>query len=189
MDSKAFSGYAAEYGTCIGVLWCVDFLLITWGFKSQVAGAMLVGLLCMVLLPVLPCYFAHRMKRHLPAEAGMGYGRAFMFCVLMMMYTCLLTAAVEYAYLRFWDKGQLLSTLTAIVTAPDAQAAYRQLGMEDMLRQTEEALDTLRQMRVSDMVVALMNQNIFIALINSFLAACFGMKAATPPPTEDENRP
>ena len=185
MDSKTFSGYAAEYGTCIGVVWCVDFLLIAGGFTSQAGGIMLLGLLCMVLLPVLPCYFAHRLKRHVATGEGLSFGRAFVFCLLMMMYTCLLTAAVEYAYLRFVDKGQLLDTLTAIISAPEAQVAYRQLGMTDMLRQTEEVLDTLRQMKVSDIVVALMNQNIFIAIINSLIAACFGIKAAAPTPTED----
>lgn len=187
MDSKTLSGYAAEYGTFVGAAWCIDFLLIMWGFTGQGALLMLLALLLFVLLPVFPCYFARRMRRHVPANVGIGYGRAFMFCVLMMMYTCLLTAAVEYVYLRFVDQGQMLDTLTAIISSPQSQTLYRQVGMEATLQQTENALAALSAMRVSDIVVTLMNQNIFISLLTAMLAACFCTKTATPLPPTDNN--
>lgn len=170
------SAYATEYGTFIGLCWVADFFLFVWGMRTLAPLPLLVASLLLVCLPVLPCLFAHRYRDQLPAEASLGYGRAFFFCVLMMMYTCLLTAAVEFVYLRWMDHGAIIGSLSSMLQSADVQMAYRQMGMMDQLRTLEDALDTVAAFSVSDIVVSLLNQNIFISLLTCLLAACFGVK-------------
>ena len=179
--------YATEYGTFIGLCWVADFFLFVWGLRTLSPLPLLLATLLLVCLPVLPCLFVRRYRNRLPEGASMGYGRAFFFCVLMMMYTCLLTAAVEFAYLRWMDQGAIVASLSAMLQSGDVQMAYRQMGMADQLQALEEALDTVAAFSVSDIVVSLLNQNIFISLLNCFLAACFGIKHPISPQGHAEN--
>lgn len=170
------SAYATEYGTFIGLCWVADFFLFVWGLRTLAPLPLLAATLLIVCLPVLPCLFARRYSKQLPEDVSVGYGRAFFFCVLMMMYTCLLTAAVEFVYLRWMDHGAILSSLSGMLSSADVQMTYRQMGMTEQLRTLEDALDTVAAFSVSDIVVSLLNQNIFISLLTCLLAACFGVK-------------
>ena len=174
-QSRQLSAYATEYGTFIGLAWIVVFALFICGLRSWAALPLFLGTLLFICLPVLPCYFAWRWRKR-SGETAVGYGRAFFFCLLMMMYTCLLTAAVEFVYFRWMDHGAVTASLETFICSPELRAAYQQLGMSQQLDQLDEALTQLKSWSVSDLVVSLLNQNIFISIINCILAAFFGMK-------------
>ena len=174
-QSRQLSAYATEYGTFIGLAWIVVFALFIVGLRTWAAFPLFLGTLLFICLPVLPCYFAWRWRKR-TGEAAIGYGRAFFFCLLMMMYTCLLTAAVEFVYFRWMDHGAVMASLDAFISSPDLRAAYQQLGMSQQLDQLDDALTQVKSWSVSDLVVSLLNQNIFISIINCILAACFAVK-------------
>ena len=170
------SGYATEYGTFVGVSWILVFALYVTGMRTASGVLMTVGMLAFCMLPAVPFYFARRFKQQLPEETTIGYGRAYWFSLMMLVYASLLSAAAIYAYFKWMDHGALMQVLYNTIESPLAQQTYSDLGMTDTLKMMKEVLKDLSGVSPFDIAVALFNQNIMFSFILALPTALFARK-------------
>ena len=140
------------------------------------AGALLLGILLLLCLPLLGCYLGRRFNRHIPDEMSFGFWRSYLFCLSMHMYACLLTGAAEYVYFKYMDGGALLDTFYNVLNNPATTEAYRSMGMENSITMLRETLDLLAGLSVFDITLALFNQNVMFSLLLALPTALFVRK-------------
>lgn len=170
------SGYASEYGTFVGLSWILVFALYIAGVRTTSGMMMTLGMLCFCVLPVVPFYFARRFRRQLPDETNVGFGRAYWFCLMMLVYASLLTAAGEYAYFKWMDDGALIQAFRNMIETPLAKQTYQEMGMMDTLKMMKEMLKDLSALTPFDIAVSLFNQNIVLSFLLALPAALFARK-------------
>ena len=174
------SGYATEYGTFIGLSWIAVFALYIAGVRTTSGTLMTLGMLAFCILPVLPFYFARRFKQQIPDDVHIGFGRAYWFSLMMLVYASLLTAAGEFVYFKWMDNGALLQALANMIDTPLAKQTYQQMGMMDTLKMMKEVLKDLSALTAFDIAVSLFNQNIMLSLILALPTALFARKQNNP---------
>lgn len=171
------SGYATEYGTFVGLSWILVFALYVMGMRLQNSTLMTTGMLTFCALPAVAFYFAHRFRQQLLDETTIGYGRAYWFCLMMLVYASLLTAAAVYAYFKWMDNGALMQVMRDTIESPMAKRTYSDLGMDDTLTMMKEVLKDLSGVSPFDIAVALFNQNIVFSFILALPTALFAKKS------------
>ena len=171
------SGYATEYGTFVGVSWICVFALYVAGVRTMSGTLMTLGMLMFCVLPVVPFYFARRFRQQLPDGVNVGYGRAYWFSLMMLVYASLLTAAGEFAYFKWMDNGAMLAALHHMIETPLAVQTYREMGMADTLKMMQTVLKDLSSLTAFDIAVSLFNQNIMFSFLMALPAALFARKS------------
>ncbi len=175
-SSRLFSAYATEYGTFLGVAWIADFALYISGIRQMSTPLLLLAMLLFIGLPVVAFCLANRFRSQVPDGWHIGFWRAYIFSLMMMMYACFLTAAGEYVYFRYMDHGLVFRQINAVLTDPAATQAYSAMGLSDSLALMRQTIDTLADTSPLNLALALFNQNVFISLILAIPTAFFAKK-------------
>lgn len=174
---KYFSGYAMEYGTCLGLAWIVVFALYVSGLRTMNPLLLLLAFFACACLPVLAFLLAHRFKLQLPEESSLGFGRAYLWCMVTLVYASLLTGAAEWLYFAQMDKGVLFAQFRSFIE--DSRVNYVGMGLTkaDMVAM----IDAVQGMSPRELVLSLLNQNVFLSLFLAFPMAFFARKSKRVP--------
>lgn len=174
--NKYFSGYAMEYGTWVGVSWVAVFALYVGGLRSQSVLMLMLAFVALLSLPVLTISLARRFRQTLAEDEQFGFGRAYLWSLVTLMYACLLTAAAEWAYFSFLDRGALLALFESMLNSPDMARSYEMMGMGQPLEEAKATLDLFRSLSPIDITLILLNQNIFVAMLLALPMALFARR-------------
>ena len=170
--NNIYRSYSMEYGTFVGFGWGALFLCYVGGI---VMGNALLMLLCLAVgaaCLLMPFLFALRLNRMLWAVGEkLSYLQGLLFSVSMLMYACLMSGIVAFAYFQFMDGGALYEQLHGMITLPEMVAAYKQMGLGDAYSQMLTALSEMQSMSAFDKALLLFNNNFCFSIILSFLVA------------------
>lgn len=170
---KYFSGYAMEYGTCLGLAWIAVFALYVGGLRTMNPLLLLIAILAWACLPVLAFMLAHRFKLQLPKESSLGFGRAYLWCMVTLVYASLLTGAAEWFYFAQMDKGVLFAQLRSFFE--DSRVNYVGMGLTQA--EMVAMIDSVQGLTPRELVLSLLNQNVFLSLFLAFPMAFFARKS------------
>lgn len=165
-SNRGFYHSAMYYGTMLGIIWSIMYVLMFIGLKSPV-----LLLTCIALFIGSPFFAASFAKKYRRNECGncIRYMQAFTFLYWMYICACLLSALTMFLYFRFIDNGMFFATIQEVLTAsmnfPGIDEAYRQ--------QTELSLQTIQNSTTSEFVWYILGNNIVNASILPFIIAIF----------------
>lgn len=154
------------YGTMLGIIWSIMYLLMFAGLKSPV-----LLLTCIALFIGSPFFAASFAKKYRRNECGncMRYMQAFTFLYWMYICASLLSTLAMFLYFRFIDNGMFFATMQEILTAsmnlPGIDETYRQ--------QAEQALQIIRETTTSEFTWQILGNNILNSSILPFIIAIF----------------
>lgn len=154
------------YGTILGIIWSIMYLLMFAGLKSPV-----LLLTCIALFIGSPFFAASFAKKYRRNECGncMRYMQAFTFLYWMYICASLLSTLAMFLYFRFIDNGMFFATMQEILTAsmnlPGIDETYRQ--------QAEQALQIIRETTTSEFTWQILGNNIVNSSILPFIIAIF----------------
>ena len=157
------------YGTLLGVYLCIKFIFVPLGLTRPLFG--LLFLAGTFAVPVVAAVLGTRFRiREFGGE--MSFGEGFSFSMRMFMYAFLLAAAGHFVYFQFIDNGMLFNSLMESVDT------LKQMGaeMKEATGQMEENVDMMRSTTPINIVVSLLTQNLFFAVILSPINALLIMK-------------
>lgn len=154
------------YGTMLGIIWSIMYVLMFIGLKSPV-----LLLTCIALFIGSPFFAASFAKKYRRNECGncMRYMQAFTFLYWMYICASLLSTLAMFLYFRFIDNGMFFATMQEILTAsmnlPGIDETYRQ--------QAEQALQIIRETTTSEFTWQILGNNIVNSSILPFIIAIF----------------
>ena len=157
------------YGTMLGIIWSIMYVLVFIGLKSPV-----LLLTCIALFIGSPFFAASFAKKYRRNECGncMRYMQAFTFLYWMYICASLLSTLAMFLYFRFIDNGMFFATMQEILTAsmnlPGIDETYRQ--------QAEQALQIIRETTTSEFTWQILGNNIVNSSILPFIIAIFVRK-------------
>ena len=170
------SGYTTEYGTFVGLTWIAVFALYVWGVLTSSGMLMTLGMFAFCSLPAVPFYFARRFRQQLSEDVKIGYGRAYWFCLMMLIYASLLTAAAVYVYFKWMDHGALLQAFSNILDHPLSRKTYEEMQMGDTLIMMKDVLKELSSLTAFDIAVSFFNQNVMLSFLLALPTALFAKR-------------
>ena len=85
----------------------------------------------------------------------------------MFMYACLLSGCMQFIYFAHIDKGNLFSSINAMLTSSDIQNTYRQAGLSAYYTQIIDMIHELELLSAFDKTLLLFNNNFLTSLILS----------------------
>ena len=174
---RLFSAYATEYGTFLGAAWVLVFVLYVICFRTMNPLLMFVSCILFLSLPLFGFYLARRFKQQMPEDVSIGYGRAYWFCLSMMLYACLLTGVVELVYFKFLDHGAVFNSFYELMDDPATKFTYQQMGMKESLETLKESIDMVSSLSAVDLCLSLFNQNFLLSLILAIPTAFFAKRS------------
>ena len=154
------------YGTMLGIIWSIMYVLVFIGLKSPV-----LLLTCIALFIGSPFFAASFAKKYRRNECGncIRYMQAFTFLYWMYICASLLSTLAMFLYFRFIDNGMFFATMQEILTAsmnlPGIDETYRQ--------QAEQALQIIRETTTSEFTWQILGNNILNSSILPFIIAIF----------------
>lgn len=154
------------YGTMLGIIWNIMYVLMFIGLKSPV-----LLLTCIALFIGSPFFAASFAKKYRRNECGncIRYMQAFTFLYWMYICASLLSTLAMFLYFRFIDNGMFFATMQEILTAsmnlPGIDETYRQ--------QAEQALQIIRETTTSEFTWQILGNNILNSSILPFIIAIF----------------
>ncbi len=172
------NAFAMLDGLMFGIYWCFGFLCAVKG----VGGGTLSTLSMMVTLsaPFLGFYLARRFERQVRPDEPVSFGKAYLYSALLYLYAAIILALVAYAYFRWLDGGNFITSYIAAQNAPEMQEALQASGMQDFFNDAvrQGGFNTLEEMLRSigptDIAASIFNVNILIGLLLSVPTALIG---------------
>lgn len=167
MENRSFMNkYAMQYGSYMGIFWIVKFAFFPLGLTIPFLEFFF--LILTILVPFVG-YYLTRIYRDKVCGGGISFGHAWVFTAFMYMFAALLTSVGHYLYFRFIDNGFVASVyLEMIKQLEKSQSA----GLGDSLKQIEETIKILGNLRPIEIIMQLLSQNViygaFIALPIAF---------------------
>jgi len=143
------------------------------GLRTMNPLLLLLAILAWACLPVVAFLLAHRFKRQLPEETSLGFGRAYLWCMVTLVYACLLTGAAEFLYFEFMDKGMLFAQLRSFME--DSRVSYVGMGLTQA--DMESMMDAAQGLSPKELSLSLLNQNVLLSLFLAFPMAFFARKS------------
>jgi hypothetical protein len=164
--SKIFYNRAMQYGTLLGALWSIMYLIFFAGIRSTILLPF--GLLILFSSPFIAAAYARRYRRQ-ECNDTMSYTKALLFLIVMYLCATLLSTAVIFVYINYIDNGAFIGTVLEMIAmlenAPGIQA------------DTSEALrgmaDIYGRMTPDDFVWTTMDGNITNSLLLPLIIALF----------------
>ncbi|MBR1687191.1 MAG: DUF4199 domain-containing protein [Prevotella sp.] len=153
--------FARQDGALLALVWIGSFACYIQGFSSG-----MLGWLAIVLAVVSP-FFVLRRLRHFRDAARSGivsFGRGYAYSVLVFFYGGLLLAIAQYVYLAYLDNGYLLDRLMQFASSAEGRQMLQQMGMEQEMSQSLEAMGTVRPI---DYALSILSLNITAGFILS----------------------
>lgn len=169
---KAFARIDGAY---LGVAWIISFAFYISGLSSPILG--LLGTVIAVLSPV---FAALRLKKFRDnARYGViSFRRAMAYYILMFLYASLLMALAQFIYFAYLDNGYLVSTYSAIMNTPEAEAMLKAYGIST--QQMQESISALAQTAPIYIVLNILSMNVTAGIILSLPVAAIMKRAAQP---------
>lgn len=175
--------FAQEYGTFLGILWSADFLLYVFGMRELNGILLFLCMLGFISLPLWAFYFAWRFRVKVIPDTPT-FRNGMLFGIMMFIYSCLFTGAVEFVYFKYLDNGATIEAIEKLVNSTAILETYRQAGMGDMVTTIKASLDELSGLSAFDLTLALFNQNVmttFILLLPTAFIATVKIKVYNDP--------
>lgn len=165
----------------LAILWTLSFVaLMNASFFQPLL------LVNEVLVLVTPFFVYHRLRKFRDEGRGgtISYQRALSYLAWMFLNACLLLGIVQYFYLRTWDDGQLVRLLTPMVSTPEYEQMFRQMGMT-----SAQYLEELSAISPLSFATTFFVVNIVVCgLLSLFLAALCARGRATAAPQSNTNQ-
>ena len=165
---STFRKFVMEYGSILGLCWTAVFACYVIGFRTQSGLSMLLGICGLIALLSLEFYLGIRMKkRSLQLSIPFTFLFSLINTVSMFMYACLLSGCMQFIYFAHIDKGNLFSSINAMLTSSDIQNTYRQAGLSAYYTQIIDMIHELELLSAFDKTLLLFNNNFLTSLILS----------------------
>ena len=141
-----FRAYAMEYGTFLGAAWAIVFFIYMSCLRTNNVILQTIWLFSFLSLAVMPFLFAWRVKQLQPEGEHLGIARGLLFALNLFTFACVLAGACEFFYFNYLDNGLFTDSISQILTNPETSEIYKQAGLTDMYKQTQEVMDLLYKM-------------------------------------------
>lgn len=164
--------YAMLFGTYMGAFWILKFILFPLGLKYNLPFLSFLFMGLTLCVPFMGYYYA-KLYRNQACGGTISFLPAWLFTVSMYIFSALLVAVAHYIYFRYIDHGFILDTYATLL---DSLAGSNVPGIEEYLKQLNEALDSIRALSPIDITFQLMSQNIFYCALLALPTALFVMK-------------
>lgn len=168
-NKKDFYQSSMYYGTMLGIVWSIMYILFFTGISSMT------GLLaCFSLFVASPFIAMSFAKKYRKEECNdiMNFRKAWIF--LFYMYVCagMFSAFVSFIYLRFIDNGTFFMSMQEILKA----GAELPGTDEAMKQQIQAALEALASITPGNFVWQLLSNNMFNTSVLPLIIALFVRK-------------
>ena len=168
-DKKDFYQSAMYYGTMLGIVWSVMYILFFAGMES-----MTMLLACSALFfasPFIAIYFAVKYRKE-ECNDNMSFIQAWIFMFYMYICAGLLSALISFLYLRFIDGGAFFMSLQEILQAGAKLAE----ADEAMKQQIQAALEMTEGLTPGNFVWQQLSNNLFTTTVLPLVLAIFVRK-------------
>lgn len=165
-NKRGFYQGAMYYGTILGAMWSVMYILMFIGVSNPL---LLLG--CMGLFVGSPFFAAMLARKYRREECCdmMKYMQAWGFIYCMYICASLLSALVIYLYLNYVDNGMFFAAIQEML-----KISLELPGVDDVLRQQiNETSKMIADTTASDFVWQIMSNNILNASVLPFIIAIF----------------
>lgn len=165
-DKKGYYHSAMYYGTLLGAVWSLMYILLFTGMTSPL---LILGCIALFIgSPFIATAFARKYRRD---ECGnsMKYMQAWGFIYCMYICASLLSAVIMFLYLKYADNGMFFATIQKMLAA-----AMEMPGTDSAIREQIEATSQIiAETSVSDFVWQTLSNNILNASILPLIIAIF----------------
>lgn len=158
---------AAGVALYIGAMWSVSFLCHMYG---MVFIGDIVGLL------TIPAIYNTVVNYRMRIE-DIPFGKCWRLTSSISIYASLITALVQYCYLRFLDNGRMVSKVTASMEMPEMQEMMKNMTPE---MSVDEIIQVFGSLTVGGLTAQLLMMNLMLSLILSLIIAFFGSRKHLP---------
>lgn len=166
---SAFYQRAMRYGTYLGVVWTIMYIMLFNSLRTPFLGT--AAMVLFISSPFIAKRFATRYRDE-EYENGMAYPQAWTFLFCTYLFATLLSTFTNYIYLGFIDQGSFQMDAINIYAE-----ALKTPGIDEVAREQIKVIqDTISQMSVRSMTISLMNSNIFSSLVLPPFIALFVKK-------------
>lgn len=169
------NAFAMVDGLKFGIYCCLGFLCTVKGLGGTTLATL--GILVTLSAPFLGIFLARRFESSVRSDAPVGFGKAFLYSVLLYLYASIILSIVAFVYFNWLDHGAFVNSYISVISAPDMQSALRQAGLEQMFSDTAHQSgfsnfeELLRSIRPIDIAMSLFNFNIIMGIILSLPTA------------------
>lgn len=169
------NAFAMVDGLKFGIYWCLGFLCTVKGLGGTTLATL--GMLITLSAPFLGIFLARRFESRVRVDAPVGFGKAYLYSVLLYLYASAILAIVAFAYFNWVDHGAFINSYISVISSPDMQSALRQAGLDQMFSDTAHQggfssfEELLRSIRPIDIGMSLFNFNIIMGIILSLPTA------------------
>ena len=164
--------FARVDGAYLGVAWIISFAFYICGLSSPLLG--LLGTLIAVLSPVFAAIRLGKFRDN-ARDGIISFRRAMAYYILMFLYASLLLALAQFVYFAYIDGGYLVSTYSAVMATPEAEAMLKAYGIS-----TQESISALAQTEPIYIVLNILSMNVTVGIILSLPAAAIMKRSARP---------
>lgn len=173
------NAFAMADGLKFGIYWCLGFLCTVKGLGGTTLATL--GMLITLSAPLLGIYLARRFESNVRSDAPVGFGKAYLYSVLLYLYSSAILSIVAFAYFNWLDHGAFINNYISVISAPDMQTALRQAGLDQMFSDTAHQSgfssfeELLRSIRPIDIAMSLFNFNVIMGVILSLPTALIAL--------------
>ena len=166
---SAFYQRAMRYGTYLGIIWAIMYIMVFNSLRTPFLGT--VASILFISSPFIAKRFATRYRDE-EYENGMAFPQAWTFLFCTYLFATLLSTFTNYIYLGFIDHGAFqmdaINIYTEVLKTP---------GIDEVAKEQIKAIqEMISQMSVRSMTISLMNSNIFSSLVLPPVIALFVRK-------------
>lgn len=166
-SKEAFSQYAMQYGTLLGLLWCAMYASFIAGLSNVFYSFLF--LVLNIASPFFAGYLAiNYRKKH--CDNCISFSKAWIFLLIMYICASLFSAAIQAVYFRFFDEGYLIQSMQQITDIlrnnPDITG--------EMSLELNKAMETFTNLETKDIIINILSSNIVnSAIITTPIIALF----------------
>ena len=168
-NKKDFYHSSMYYGTMLGIVWSVMYILLFAGTGS--ITMLMFSSALFFASPFIAISFARKHRRE-DCNDTMTFTQAWIFMFYMYICASMFSALVSFVYLRFIDNGAFFMSLQSILQA----GAELQGTDEVMKQQIKELSDTIGNTSPTDFVWQLLSNSMFNTSVLPLALAIFVRK-------------
>lgn len=161
-EYRQLSAYARYDGIYLAVLWTASFACLIFTPTYPIAS-----MPCMLLAVATPFFVSYRLWkfRKEGRDNTISFGRALTYCLRVFFNAAFFFAAIQWAYMRFVDNGQIGQLLQGALDNPEAMVMMKQAGYSEGLM--KEAVATFNDMTPFTFATTYFINNILIGAVLS----------------------
>ena len=160
------------------VLWCIAFYCTFKGYGNPTLS--MIGFCCTIGVPVVGGVLAYRFEKQVREDGPVGYGKAYMYSVMLYLFASILMTLFSFAYFQWMEPGSFASTEIEVLSSPEAQKAFNGVdifqALNSMARQEgfKSYEDYLHSISAIDIAATIFNMNFFLSIFLALPTALFG---------------